>query len=95
MTMSNQELETTVRGLILKVYGAVYNDKLHVENKDGIYSLWIPILSWMDPTVLSIETDDENVFLKFIEDELKKRNYVKDRRYVWKKDYEGLHNSEM
>jgi len=80
--MRQQELEKKIADYILEIYKAEYIGLLNVFKDDDIYSLHIGIPSYMMPTKLSGQFDNDNQFLDYIYEELRKRNYM--RIYFYK-----------
>lgn len=76
-----QKLEKRICELIEVNYDAVYTGYLKVEHLNPGYKLSIGIPSYMMPTTIATDIDNEEEFLKFIDKELKTRNYLRQEYY--------------
>ena len=83
--MNNKELVEKIHDFILKVYKAKYTGRLEVTNKDGMYILLLGVPSPDFPTTISLQTNDPEEFLNYIEDELKNRDYMRVYYYSIKR----------
>jgi hypothetical protein len=63
------------------IYKAEYIGLLEVHKEDSIYKFIMGIPSYMSPTTISIEADNDDIFLDFIYHELICRNYVRSDFY--------------
>lgn len=86
--MRDKELEKVIHEYITVLYKAVYNGKLEVTNKDGIYILTLGVPAADIPTSISLQTEDPKEFLKYIKEELKSRDYMRVYFYKIKKTEE-------
>lgn len=75
--MSTEELENMIHECIKTLYSATYNRRLEVNHDNGVYSLVLGIPDDVMPTTISLQTNDPQVFLDYIYNELKNRNYMK------------------
>ena len=75
--MNNKELEKKIHDFIVKVYGAKYIGRLEVSNQNGMYTLLLGVPSPDFPTTITLQTDNPQEFLDYIEDELKNRDYMR------------------
>ena len=81
------ELEKKINDFITTTYKATYNGLLEVHKENTQYMFILGVPSYMSPTTISIDTEDEEIFLEYIYSELKVRNYMKVYFYkVIKKD---------
>ena len=76
-----QKLEKRICELIKSNYDATYTGYLEVEHLNPGYKLSIGIPSYMMPSTIATDIDDEEEFLKFIDKELKTRNYLRQEYY--------------
>ena len=76
-----QVLEKKICELIKINYEAVYTGYLKVDHLNPGYKLSIGIPSYMTPTTIATDIDSEEEFLKFIDKELKTRNYLRQEYY--------------
>ena len=59
------------------LYEANYIGRLEVEQIDDEYTLIIGIPSYMAPTYIACICESDKQFLEYIEEELRKRNYMR------------------
>lgn len=75
--MNNKELEKKIHDFIIRVYKSKYIGRLEVSNQNGIYVLLLGVPSPDFPTTISLQTEDAQEFLDYVEDELKNRDYMR------------------
>ena len=75
--MGKQELEKKIHDFIIKVYKSKYIGRLEVLIDEGMYTLVLGVPSPDFPTRISLQTDKPEEFLKYVEEELKNRNYMR------------------
>lgn len=75
--MNNKELEKKIHDFIANVYKAKYIGRLEVSNQNGMYTLLLGVPSPDFPTTITLQTDNPQEFLDYIEDELKNRDYMR------------------
>jgi len=80
--MRRQDLEQKTHGFIKSYYNAEYNGELIVDKEDDVYSLSLAIPSYMAKTNIGGQFESDDLFLDYIEKELKLRNYI--RVYFYK-----------
>lgn len=83
--MQEKELAKKILDYIRSWYNAEYVGLLEVRKLHPGYTCVLGIPSYMSPTYLSIDTDNEEEFLEYIYLELRKRNYVRRDVYTVKK----------
>ena len=76
-----QMLEKRICELIKDNYEATYIGRLEVEHLNPGYKLTLGIPSYMMPTTIATDIDDPEEFIKFIDKELKSRNYLRQEYY--------------
>lgn len=86
--MQEQELVNKIRDYIKTHYNAEYNGYINVEKLETGYKLSIGIPSYMSPTTISMDTENEEEFLNYIYSELRRRNYVRVDFYKVKRQNE-------
>lgn len=89
--MRDKELESRILDYITKIYKATYTGKLEVNSNKGIYVLTLGVPSADIPTSISLQTDDAEEFMTYIEKELRDRDYMRIHFYRIKK-VEEYHN---
>lgn len=75
--MSEQELVEKIRDYILTVYKAEYKGLLTVTKTDSEYIFKIGLPSYMSPTAICGNFDNDEDFLNYVYEELRTRNYMK------------------
>lgn len=75
--MRKPELEQKIHDYIKALYKAEYKGRLEVTQEDDIYALTLGIPSYDIPTTISLQTDKEEEFLKYICEELRVRNFMR------------------
>lgn len=91
--MRREDLEQRIHDFFHKEYEASYNGRMEITQEGSIYSFLLGVPSYMAPTHISMETESDEDFMKFLEQELKSRNYVRVHFYRIKKiekDGKGL-----
>lgn len=87
-----KDLEDKIHDYIRNLYKKEFIGELIVTYKDGIYELSLGIPVADIPTKISLQTDDEEEFLKYICNELKSRNYNRVEYFVIKRRPDnGIH----
>jgi len=79
--MSEIELVNNILACIKFLYKADYIGCISVEKLNPGYKFKIGIPSYMMPTTLVTDIDDENVFLNLVYTELKTKNYIRNFYY--------------
>ncbi len=74
--MTTEELEVVIREIIDRVYECEFNKKIKVVYDGESYHCYLYIVQ-NKPLVFSIQTNDENIFLKYVEKELVERELVR------------------
>lgn len=75
------ELEEKILDYMKTLYKAKYKGRLEVHKNNTEYTVIIGVPSYVTPTYISIDTDNEDTFLEYIYSELKNRNYVRMEIY--------------
>ena len=75
--MTIQELEKKIHEYIAKIYKAEFKGLLEVAHKDGVYILTLGVPSPDISTSISLQTENEQDFLDYIEKELINRDYMR------------------
>ena len=76
-----KELEDKIREYIEHLYNAKLTAKMTVSKIDDIYELKLDMPIEDIPTIISLQTDDENEFFCYICEEFRKRNYMRIQFY--------------
>jgi hypothetical protein len=79
--MRKPELEKKIHDYILTKYKAEYTGLLEVIENTNEFVLTMGIPSYMCPTTISMETNDEELFLAYVYEELRTRNYMRVEFY--------------
>ena len=79
--MSETELVTKILEYIKTWYKADYVGYISVEKLNPGYKFKIGIPSYMMPTTLATDINDEDVFLDLIYTELRTKNYIRNFYY--------------
>lgn len=79
--MNEQELAQAIRDYIKTIYNAEYIGLLSVEKFNPGYKMTIGIPSYMIPTSIACDYDNDDDFLNYIYLELKTRNYIRQDVY--------------
>lgn len=75
--MIKQELEQKILDYIREKYKVYYTGLLEVVKNDSEYSLIIGIPSYMIPTTISGTFLSDELFLNYVYEELRTRNYMR------------------
>lgn len=86
-----KELENKIHDYIKNLYKRKFTGSLKVKKENGVYQLLIGIPVEDIPTSISLQTDSEEEFLKYVCDELKARNYLRTQYFTIKRVEHGLH----
>lgn len=81
--MNTEELKEKVLEMIQVLYNAEFTGFIKVvKNTETSYSLILGLPTYLEPSTISCDAESDEQFLQFVEDELKKRNYM--RVYMYK-----------
>ena len=75
--MSEQELTQKILDFITENYKAEYKGLLEVKKLNPGFIFTIGLPSYMSPTTINIDTNNDQEFLNFIYSELLSRNYMR------------------
>lgn len=75
--MHRPDLVKKILDYIRTTYNAEYVGRLEVIQTDTTYVFIIGLPSYMIPTSITYQTEDENDFLNYIYEELRTRNYMR------------------
>ena len=75
--MNRPELVHEILDYIRKVYKAEYVGYIEVTEENSIYVLCIGIPNYMMPTTISGEFENDQDFLNYVYEELRKSNYMR------------------
>lgn len=90
--MLRLDLVTQILDYIKNLYKAEYVGFIEVTQEGTIYILRMGVPSYMMPTIISGEFDNDAKFLEYIKEELRTRNYMRleiykvTRENDWAKD---------
>lgn len=76
-----KELEKKIVDYMNNWYKVEYTDYIEVTNENGIYSVALGIPTYLQPTYISLQTNDSNMFLDYVFKELRTRNYIRNYYY--------------
>lgn len=76
-----QRLEKKITEYIKSQYKAEYIGFLEVEKLNPGYKFKIGIPSYMTPTTIATDIEDEELFLNMVYEELRTKNYVRNFYY--------------
>ena len=79
--MEELELEQKIHDYITETYKAEYKGLLKVHKNNLGYSLILGIPSYMVQTSFAIDCETDDEFLKYVYEELRVRNYVRQEVY--------------
>lgn len=79
--MSETELVNNILAYIKLIYKADYVEYISVEKLNPGYKFKIGIPSYMMPTTLATDIDDETIFLDLVYTELRTKNYIRNFYY--------------
>lgn len=89
--MNDQDLLDKMIDYIRTTYKADYNGLLKVKKENNQYTIIIGIPSYMFPTLIAGEFEDDESFLNFAYEEFRVRNYIRQDYYkVIRLDKEGI-----
>lgn len=91
--MTELELQTKILDFFKTHYNACYIGYLEVIRNDTFYTFKIGIPSYMYPTVIQGDFNNDDDFLEFIYDEMKIRNYM--RIYFYKTQREAISTNDQ
>lgn len=81
--MNTDQLRERILEMIKDLYNAEFNGYIKViKNTETSYSLILGLPTYLEPTAISCDAESDEQFLQFVEDELKRRNYM--RVYIYK-----------
>lgn len=80
--MTEQELVQAILDYMTSWYKAIYTGSISVTINNPGYTLTLGIPSYMTPTTINCDYDNDTDFLNFIYKEIRERNYM--RQYIYK-----------
>ena len=84
--MSKTDLELRILDLIKENYNANYIGSIEVIKNETSYTLYLGIPTYLERTSISCDAESDDDFISFINLELKKRNYIRQDRYMVKRE---------
>ena len=79
--MSEEELKNKVLEIICNMYKAVYVGYLKIVKVGDVYRMYLGVPTETMPTNFDLQCNSDEEFLNFIEEEFKRRNYLRRVTY--------------